>query len=347
MSTELTESNLPADSESVTGVFDAAGLVSRKPSSVPPIFEYIVEHAPASPKEIQNTIDVSKSVTFSCLDKLLNLGLVDRPSRGQYEPAEFSLHPDLVSTLCELRSLKQLDLCRFAARVETFETADLTDEFGGHRSALRATARRLSEKGFLTEERQPFEKSPKAYRITESAKRGLARVDIDRYLGRDGRHVSPYPNGIGTTDFRTAYEVEDAHYIAASDHRWISPDEISKALDKNHKKTLLRLADMEDRDLLASKPLQQKIVFEATERTKRLDRDLHLFRISKAQQLDFYTLATRSSPNQAYTPDELYEALVEMGQRLTPQTLNTALEELKRAELVEGNSRTGYRFAQS
>lgn len=345
MATELTETNLPSDLDSSETVFDAVDLVSKKPSSVPLIFEHIMEEAPTSPKEIQDSVAISKSVTFSCLDKLLSLGLVNRPSRGEYEPDDITLHPDIVHVIGELRSRKQLELCRFAARVDAFETSDLTNEIGGHRSALRATAIQLSEKGFLNQKRKPFEKSPKSYRITEPAKRGLAVLDVEEYLGMDGRHVSPYPNGIEGTDFRTAYEIEDAHYIDQANHRWVRPDEIADSLDKNQKKTLMRLADMVDRGLLASKPRREKKVFEATDKTIEMVRDLRLFRISKAQQLDLYTLATQADSNESFTPDELYETLVGMGQSLTPQTLNTAIEELKRSELIEGNSRTGYRFA--
>lgn len=163
----------------------------------------------------------------------------------------------------------------------------------------------------------------------------------------DGRHVSPYPNGIEGTEFRTAYEIEDAHHIHESKSRWVSPDEIAEALDKNHKKTLMRLADMVDRGLLATKPRREKMVFGAADKTTKMVRDLRLYRISKAQQIDFYTLATQVDPNESITPDELYETLVGMGQSLTPQTLNTAIEELKRSNLIEGNSKTGYRFAQS
>lgn len=347
MATEQTAQNQRSGLELSTTAFDAASLVSKKPSSVPAIYEYSFEHPPTSPQEIQQSLNVSKSVTFSALDKLRRLELITRQKRGEYEPADITLDPPTVHELGQLRSQKQLEICRFAHYVDTFVASDLAREFDGSRSTLRQTAVHLRDKQFLHQRWEPFGKSPQAFQVTEQAERALSVVEVEDYLGRDGLHVSPHTSGIEGTAFRTAYEIEDAHYITQVDRPWVRPEEISSALDKNRKKTQRRLADMTDRGLLASKALREKMVFGETEKTASLMRDLRLYTVSKLHELDVYSIAKQTQPNELMTLDDLYSSLNAGECSLTPQTLASAIEDLKRADLIEGNSMSGYRFLHS
>lgn len=338
------KSNQQSTMDTTQPEFEPVNLVSKKPSSVPDIYAHIVKNAPTTPKDIQSKLNVSKSVTFSALDKLLDLGLIERPTYGEYETTDIVLDPDTVQNLGELRSKKQFEICRFSVDVDSFDVADLTMEFGGTRSMSRKTAVQLCDKRFLQQEWETFAKSPKAYQLTEQAVHALSNIEVSDYLGEDGRHVAPYTNGIEGTEFRTAYEIEDAHYMKRSERYWIRPDEIASSLNKNRKKTLSRLADMDDRGLLASKALREKMVFMTTEKTESLILDLRLFTISKLLELDFYSIAKQTKADEVSTPDNLYSSLIEKGCTLTPQALNSAIEDLKHAELIEGNSISGYRF---
>lgn len=339
-----TKSNQHSAVDTSQSDFEPVRLVSKKPSSVPDIYAHIVKNAPTTPKDIQRKLNVSKSVTFSALDKLLDLGLIERPTYGEYEPTDIVLDPDTVRNLGQIRSKKQFEICRFSVGVDSFDVADLTTEFGGTRSMSRKTAVQLCDNRFLQQEWEVFAKSPKAYQLTEQALRALSTIEVGNYLGQEGRQVSSYTNGVVGTAFRTAYEIEDAHYMRRSDRDWIRPDEIASSLDKNRKKTLSRLADMDERGLLASKALREKMVFMTTEKTESLIRDLRLFTISKLLELDFYSIAKQTKANEASTPDDLYSSLIAKGCTLTPQVLNSAIDDLKRAEIIEGNSMSGYRF---
>lgn len=330
----------------VSPEFDVTVLVTKKPSSVPAIYQFIIEQSPITPKSVREELGVSKSVTFSALDKLQRLGLVEQIGYGEYQLADIALHSETVWRLGELRSKRQFDFCRFAAQAGRFDVADLRIEFGGHRSTLRRIAVQLRDKQFLEQEEESFEKSPRAYRLTKAAEHALGRINVEYHLGRDGRYVSPHTTGIGDTEFRTSYEIEDAHHIARSNREWVEPEELAQQLDKNHKKTLSRLAAMEDRGLLESKPLREKMVFEANLKTQSLIHDLHLFAFSKEHQLDLYGVAKQSDAEAGLTLDKVYSTLQKAGYQTTPKRLAAVLNELKRAELIEGNSRTGYRFAQ-
>lgn len=338
------ESSHLSDDGSSQGVFDPSLLVTKKPSSLPAIYGFIAEHEPVTPKSIQTEVDVSKSATYLSLDKLQDLDLVVKSGHGRYELADISLEPETVQALGELRSKRQYDICRLASEVAKFDVAELQERLGTSRSNVRATAVRLHEKQFLNRWWEPFAKSPKAYQVTDRAERALATLDVEDYLGRNGRYVSPFVSGIEDTPFRTAYEIEDAHFIAQSDDKWVRPKGIVESLDKHRKKTVKRLAAMEERGLIIGQALREKMVFRITEKTETMFRNLSLFRISKAYDLDFCALALRQGPNETLPIDELYSGLVEIGCAPSAQRLNSAKEELKSAGLIEGNSRRGYTF---
>lgn len=339
------DSSQSSDDGSSQGEFDPSSLVTKKPSSLPAIYGFISEHEPVTPKSIQAEVDVSKSVTFLSLDKLQALDLVVKTGRGRYELADISIGPETVQALGELRSRRQYEICRLAAEVEEFDVAEMRKRFGSSRSNVRATAVSLHEKQFLNRWWEPFAKSPKEYQVTDKAERALAALDVEAYLGRDGRHVSSHLGGIEGTPFRTAYEIEDAYFISESDDEWIRPDVIIEALDKHRKKTVKRLIAMEERGLLVGNPLREKMVFASTNKTETMVRNLRLYQISKAYGLDFCTLANRQRENGTMPIDELYSKLVEIGCTPSAQQLNSAKEDLKAAGLIEGNSRTGYSFS--
>lgn len=339
------ESSQPLDDPSSQGGFDPSLLVTKKPSSLPAVYGYIAEHEPVMPKSIQAEVDVSKSVTYLTLDKLQALDLVVKPGHGRYELADISIEPETVQALGELRSKRQYEICRLASEVESFDVAEMQKRFGSSRSNVRATAVRLHEKQFLNRWWEPFAKSPKEFQVTDKAEQALAAFDVEDYLGRNGRYVSSHVGGIEGTSFRTAYEIEDAHFISESDDKWIRPDVIVEALDKHRKKTVKRLIAMEERGLLVSDALREKMVFASTDKTETMFRDLSLFQISKAYGLDFCAIANRQGSNDTLPIDELYSKLVEIGCTPSAQQLNSAKADLKAAGLIEGNSRTGYSFS--
>lgn len=326
--------------------FDPTVLVTHKPSALPEIYEYIFTHEETRPKAIRRDLDVSKSVTYSTLDKLQTVGLIEKTGYGVYEPADIALEPHLVSALGELRSAKQYSICEFATEVNAFDAADLSEQLGGSRSNVRAAAERLREKEFLERWWEPFSKSPKRYRVTDTGKRALESLDVERYLGWDGSEAVAFRDGIDGTEFYTPYEVEDVHYLVRSKHEWVRPQEIASALAKNQKKTLERLSKLEERGLITGDAIREKMMFKATQKTQSLFQALQLLTISRTHGLDFYSLAKHAHDDRLgpWTLDELYSLFAERGSSPSIQRLTTAIEDLKCAGLIDGNSRTGYSF---
>jgi Mn-dependent DtxR family transcriptional regulator len=324
--------------------FDPAVLVTQKPSVLPEIYEYIITHGKTRPKAIQRNLDVSKSVTYSTLDKLQAVNLIEKTGYGVYEPADIALDPKSVYVLGELRSKKQYSICEFATEVNAFDAADLSEQLGGARSNVRAAAERLHEKQFLDRWWEPFAKSPKQYRVTSKGERALDSLDVETYLGWDGSEAVAFWDGIEGTEFHTPYEVEDVHYLANSTQEWVRPQEIASALEKNPKKTLKRLSKLEERGLITGDAIREKMMFKATRKSQSLFQSLRLFAISRTHNIEFYSLAKHDDKSGPWTPDELYSLFTERGTSPSIQRLNTALEDLKCAGLIDGNSRTGYSF---
>lgn len=325
--------------------FDPTALVSRKPSTLPSIYAFVYWNAPTSPKAIRNDLGVSASVTNAALSKLVDVGLVERVEVGTYALASIALDPSTVRGLGRLRSVLQYRICRLVADIGPIDVDGLQTHLDSTRSNVRAAATALAESGFLERRWEPFEKSPMAYRVSETGRRMLDAIDVDPHLGRDGRSVVPHATGIGESGFRTSYEVEDAHFIDAAADEWIDPGAVSSALEKNEKKTVCRLASMADRGLLEARPLREKAVFEPNDEAIELDRELELFAISKRYGLDFYSIGTERGYSMETTIPELYSLLVEMGHSPETTDLHAARAELKAAGLVTENSAAGYRFS--
>lgn len=325
--------------------FEPVELVSRKPSALPEIYEYVVDAVRATPSEIQEAVNVSKSVAHSNLGTLLDVGLVGKVERGVYRPSTVTLDPSVVSALGELRSARQFEICEFAARKSDLDVPTVGDRLGMSHSNVRNVVLRLEDSGFLIARREPFENSRKRYRLAEKGVRNLAALDVEEYRGWNWKETVAHETGIEATAFRTAYEVEDAHYLSKTDDEFLHPKRIASAFGKNVKKTQLRFSKMAERGLLECDAEDQKMIFDATAKTRRLFDELELYRLSKRHALGLYSVATNGSLSAAFTMDELYAALVGRGAEVTIGELDGARDALKRAGLLEGNPLTGYTFS--
>jgi DNA-binding MarR family transcriptional regulator/ribosomal protein S25 len=338
-----------SDTESESSVeggeaFESAELVSKKPSALPRIYEYVVDAGRVTPREIQEGTNVSKSVAHSNLGTLRDVGLVQKVERGVYQPSPVSLEPAAVHALGELRSTRQFQICEAAAQASDLEVRTVADHLGMTHSNVRNAVLRLEESGFLAVRREPFENSRERYRLTDEGARALAALDVEEYRGWDWRETVAHETGIEGTAFRTAYEVEDANYLADAGDGWIHPQRVASSLGKNVKKTQLRFSKMAERGLLERDADDRKMVFDATGKTRRLFDELELYRLSIQRGLDLYSVATNGSLSAQFTMDELYAALVGGGAEVTIGELDGARDAVKRAGLLEGNPLTGYSF---
>lgn len=325
--------------------FDTIQLVTRKPSALPRIYEYVVEQGRTTPNALQEHLDVSGSVVHSNLRTLRDIGLVEKVGHGVYSPAVPAIDPDRVRTLGELRSVKQYGICRAASDVNDVDVAVLSERVGGSRSNVRAAAVRLAENGFLEKRRAPFENSRKRYRLSDEGRRSLEALDVDRYRGWDSRETVAHDTGIDGTEFRTAYEIEDAHHLSQADDEWIHPHRVAETLEKNGKKTQRRFAKMADRDLLERTAEPRKMVFSATRKTRSLCADLDLYDVSRTYELDLYSVARDGMLPEPFTLKQLYAALVKSGANPAVTELNDAKEVLKDVGVLDGDPLTGYSFA--
>lgn len=325
--------------------FDPTALVSRKPSSLPSIYEFVYWDAPTSPKTIRRNLDVSTSVTNAALSKLLDLSLIERVDVGSYRPGSIALVPSAVRDLGRLRSDLQYRICRATATIGSIDAGGLSRHLGSTRSNVRAAAVALAREGFLERRWAPFDRSPMAYRVSETGRRMLESIDVDPHLDREGTSVVPHPSGIDGTEFRTSYEVEDARFIERADGAPITPDVVSSELGKDAKKTVDRLDSMAERGLVDATPVREKMVFEPGDVAISLDRHLALFEISRRYGLDFYSIGTDRGLSMKTTIPELYSRLVRMGYSPETTDLHAAKAELKAAGLLIGNSVAGYRFS--
>lgn len=324
--------------------FNPTSLVSRKPSALPAIYEYVVDAGRSTPIEIQEAVGVSKSVTHRNLQTLCDVGLVEKFERGRYRPSTISLDSTVISALGELRSTKQFDICSLAARTTSLDVPTVGDQLEMSYSNVRNAVHRLDESGFLEVRREPFENGRKLYRITAKGERTLRKLDVGRYLGWDYQESVAHENGLEGTPFRTPYEVEDAHYLSEEADGWLHPKRVASALGRNTKKTQLRFSKMAERGLLEQRVERRKLSFEATDHTRQLFDELDLFRISKGHELDLYSVATSGSLSSPFTTDELYAALVRRGAEVSTGELNAARDAFKRRGLLEGNPVSGYSF---
>lgn len=328
-----------------TEAFDPRALVSRKPSDLPAIYEYVITHGPTTPKEIRESVDVSPSVVPATLTKLQDVRLVDKVDHGVYAPAPMVLEPRVVSWLGELRSEKQYEVCRWAVEAADFDAGTLADHVGGTRSNVRTTATRLVEQGFLDQRLVPARTSRKRYRLTEAAKEALDALDIGRYRGWPSHRSVVQEGGVGGSPFLTAYEVEDAGVMAHADDDWHHPETVATALDRNVKKTRRRFKRLAERGLLEVTAEADKQVFRSTAKTGALIDHLRLFTYSRAVGLDVYSLAAADVLGEGFTLDELYDELARNGDSTAVRKLRRTKTALKCAGLLEGDRLTGYSFA--
>ena len=324
--------------------FDPKTLVSRKPSALPDIYEYVVVAGEATPREIRKDLAVSRSVAHSNLALLCEAGLVERVRRGVYRPATISIEPTTVRALCDLRSKRQFEICELAANRAELDVTAVENHLEMTPSNVRNAVVRLDESGFLEVHREPFENSRKEYRLSEEGERALRSLDAEEYRGWDCQETVAHETGIEGTPFRTAYEVEDAQFLFEADDEWLHPKRVASALGKNAKKAQQRFSKMAERGLLDCDAEAEKMVFSGTRKTRLLFDDLELYRLSNQYALDLYSVATNGSLSAPFTMDELYSALVVGETDVTIEELDGARGALKRAGLIDGNPHTGYNF---
>lgn len=324
--------------------FDPTTLISRKPSALPDIYEYVVVAGEATPREIRKEIAVSRSVAHSNLALLCEAELVERIERGVYRPATSSLEPTTVRALCGLRSKRQFEICELAARGGELDVSAVENQLEMTPSNVRNTVVRLEDSGFLEVRREPFEKSRKEYRLADEGERALRSLDVEEYRGWDSRETVAHETGIEGTPFRTAYEVEDAQFLFEADDEWLHPKRVASALGKNAKKAQQRFSEMAERGLLDCNAEAQKMVFSGTRKTCRLFDEIELYRLSLQYALDLYSIATNGSLSAPFSMDELYSNLVGGGTKVTIAELDRARDALKRTGLLDGNPHAGYSF---
>lgn len=324
--------------------FDPTSLVSRKPSALPDIYEYIVVAERATPRAIREELAVSRSVVHSNVGLLCEVGLVERIERGVYQPATISLDPSSVRALGALRSKRQFEICELAAGGAELDVSAVGNQLEMSPSNVRNAVARLEEGGFLEVRREPFEKSRKEYRLTEVGERALRSLDVEEYRGWNWQETVAHETGIEGTAFRTAYEVEDARYLFENDDEWLHPERIASALGKNARKAQHRFSKMAERGLLDCNAEEQKLIFSGTRKTRLLFDELELYRLSLQHALDLYSIATNGSLSTPFTIDELYSTLVGEGTDVTIGDLDGARDALKRAGLLHGNPHAGYSF---
>jgi DNA-binding MarR family transcriptional regulator len=324
--------------------FDPTALISKRPSSVPTIYEAIVDGDGISPKEIGARIDASQSVVYTNVRTLLDHGLIAKVERGIYRPADIALDSAVLSNLGDLRSTRQYELCRVASEYAELDAATIADRLEMSRSNGRKTAQYLESGGFLSTRRVAYSRSRERFRLTVEADRALRTLEIDRYLGRDRRASVAHESGIEGTAFRTPYEVEDAHYLTAAEGTWFHPCSVARALDKNEKKTRVRFSKMAERGLLERTEEEHKLLFAATEKTRSMVAELDLYAISRQRDLDLYGVAKEQRVPGRFTIDDLYSALASNGGSVTVCEVHNARDALKRAGLLVGDRLSGYSF---
>lgn len=324
--------------------FDPRALVSRKPSSLPTIYEYVYTAGTATPREIESQLDGSPTVVQPNLSTLIDLGLIERIEHGVYGPAAIPIDPASVHALGELRSEMQYEICRIASEGGEFDVSTMNERAGSTKSNVRAAVTRLADLGFLDLRREAHRNSYKRYRLSDHGKQSLAGIDVERYRGWDGRETVAHETGIEGTAFRTAYEVEDAHYLATVDATWVHPERVATSLGKEESKTRHRFASMAERGLFDVSAEREKIVFLSTTRTRALFDDLALYTIARAYELDLYSVANDERLVDAFSIEDLYSVLARRGSNPSVSDLNRAKTDLGAAGVLDGDRLTGYYF---
>lgn len=319
-------------------------LVPNKPSSLPIIFEYVVEEAPTSPKHIKADLGLTKSGVYPNLRKLRAIGLIEKVERGVYRPASTVPDPIAIYTIAELRSMTQYEVCRVIEEEGEVDVAFLADELGMVPQNVRDTANLVEERGFIVARRQPHPNSKKWYRLTEEAVEALDSLDATQYLGWEAGAIVPHATGIEGTPFRTAYEIEDAYYLREAATDWIHPTRLAADLDRDPDRTRGRFVSMAEQGLLESRLDEEKLYYTPTERARALFDELRLYEVSRRYGLDFYSIAVESTVDEPFTMDELYTALLDENSDVTIPGINQARDDLKHAGLLEGDTVNGYTF---